>query len=101
MRMFLVSRGLARWDRTNSAGLAAFGLEVDPPAHPAVDRDGDACEEGRALRGQEAHQVCDLLGQRDAPEREGPVLLLHKGLEILAGGGGLLALEAVPAVRFD
>src|ERR1700687_1722792 len=99
--MFFVSRGLIRSAPTNPAGLAASVLEVDPPAHPAVDRDGDARQKGRPVRGQEAHQVGDLFGQRDAPERIIPVLLLDEALEILTGRGGLLALEAVPAVRFD
>src|SRR3954462_12270011 len=67
----------------------------------AVDGDVRAVEERRPRRGQERHEVGDLLGRADPPERDRRHRELVGGLLVAALVAGEGLLEADPAVGID
>src|SRR3954453_23380036 len=67
----------------------------------AVDRDVRAVEERGPRRGQERHEVGDLLPRADAPEGDRRHRELVGALLVAALVAGEALLEAVPAVGLD
>src|SRR2546425_4246447 len=82
---------MSRWSRKPKKS------EIDPPGRATVHRDAHARNERGARRYQEAHEIGDVLGARDAFQRIRAHRLGAMGLDGLPGRRGLLGDEALPA----
>src|SRR5438445_66467 len=82
---------MSRWSRKPKKS------EIDPAGRATVHRDAHARNERGARRYQEAHEIGDVLGARDAFQRIRAHRLGAMGLDGLPGRRGLLGDEALPA----
>src|SRR3989442_1478118 len=82
---------MSRWSRRPK------NSEIAPPGRATVHRDAHARNERGARRYQEAHEIGDVLGARDAFQRIRAHRLGAMGLDGLPGRRGLLGDEALPA----
>src|SRR5262245_56020703 len=74
-------------------------LEIDAAGRAPVDRDAHACDERGSCRYEEAHEIGDVLGRRDALQRVVLYSLRTLLIYALAGDRGLRCEKPFPARR--